>query len=157
MTHLPFQSSNPPLRLLAAFQDACPGQPPEWIVRAPGREMWLAAIRVTLRQFTLIAPDLEARTTFDLRSARGRRTVDQRPLPRWAVYAAGVTLALVDQGLDITGLKLVAVGEEPPGPRYDYGLGMALAALWHDIYGLEYTIDRLIEVVDRARREYVEV
>src|SRR3990172_3911763 len=34
---------NPPLRLLAAFQDTYPDQTPKRIVQAPGRDMWLAA------------------------------------------------------------------------------------------------------------------
>ncbi len=51
---------------------------------------------------------------------------------------------------------MLVMGNEPPGPRFDYGSGMAVAALWHDLYQLNYTIDTLIDIVDRTRREYVE-
>jgi galactokinase len=142
------------VRLLAAFQQAYPDTP-TWIVHAPGREMWVAAALAGSDQFTLVAPDLEAQTAFTLRSAKLKQTVMQRPLPRWARYPAGVTLVLHDAGLDVAGMKLAVVGEEPPGPRFDYGIGIVFAALWHELHGQDYTIDQLIEIVDHARREYV--
>ena len=65
-------------------------------------------------------------------------------------------MLLVQDGLDLIGLNMLVMGNEPPGPRFDYGSGMAVAALWHDLYQLDYTIDTLIDIVDRTRREYVE-
>lgn len=149
--HLP----DPPLRLLAAFQQTFSDQALDWIVRAPGRDTWIAAARTGNHELTVIAPDLDAKTTFSLQSARVRRTVMQRPLPKWAYYPAGVTLMLDNDGLDMTGLNLVVIADEPPGPQFDYGLGIVFAALWHDVHEKPYTTDRLIEVVDQARREYV--
>ncbi len=149
------ETPDPPLRLLVAFQQAYPGQGMKWIARAPGREVWLAAAPSGANQFTLTAPDIEGQTTFSLRSAKLKQTVMQRPLPRWARYPAGVTLVAHDVGLEVIGSNLVMVGEEPPGPRFDYGFGIAFAALWHDLCGQPYTIDRLIELVDHARREYI--
>lgn len=146
---------DPPVRLLAAFQQAFPDQAIDWMVRAPGRDTWIAAARTDDNELTVAAPDLEAKTTFSLQSARTRKTVMQRPLPKWARYPAGVTLALDNAGLDMIGLNLVVIADEPPGPQFDYSLGIAFAALWYGIHQREYTIDRLIEVVDRARREYV--
>jgi galactokinase len=147
---------DPPLRLLVAFQQAFPDHSPEWIIRAPGRDMWIAAVRAGSAQFTVAAPDLGGRATFSLQSAKSRLTVTRRPLPRWARYPAGVTILLDQEGLDVTGLNMVFAGEEPPGPRFDYALGMAFATLWHELHQQPYTVDDLIEIVDRARREYVE-
>jgi galactokinase len=152
-----FQTTDPPLRLLAAFQHAYPDQPMEWVMRAPGREMWIAAARADAEEFTLVMADTDAaKVTFNLQSAKGKKTVLQRPLPRWARYPAGVTLILAQEGLDVIGLKMVVIGDEPPGPRYDYGLGITFAALWQELHGLPYTIDDLIVIVDRARRDYIE-
>lgn len=147
---------SPPVMLLAAFADAFPDQTVEWLTRAPGREMWVAASRSGSEEFTVVVSEMEGKATFSLQSAKSKLTVTRRPLPRWARYPAGATLRLAQNGLDVIGLNMVMMGNEPSGPRFDYGLGMAFAALWHDLYELPYTVDTLIEVVDRVRREYVE-
>src|SRR4030095_12713678 len=116
----------------------------------------IAAARSDNDTFTISSPDLDARVTFRLQSARVRRTVLQRPLPRWARYPAGVTLTVDNEGLDVTGLNMVVMASEPPGPQYVYAVAMAFSALGHEILDQPYTIDRLIEIVDLARREYVE-
>ncbi len=152
----PDPRSNPPLRLLVAFQQSFPDSLPDWVICAPGREMWIAAAAARDGEFTLVAADLEGRATFNLQSARVKRTVTQRPLPRWARYPAGVTLLLAQAGVDVIGLRMVVMGDEPSGVRYDYALGMAFAALWHDLHSLPYTVDTLIDIVDRTRRDYVD-
>ena len=152
----PFATPDPPVRLLAAFQQTFPDEELVWLVRAPGRDTWIAASRSGGETFTVAIPDMDAKTTFSLQSARVRRTVLQRPLPRWARYPAGVTLTVDNEGLDVTGLNMVVMASEPPGPQYDYGIGIAFAALWHEVGGQAYTMDRLIEIVDKARRDYVE-
>jgi len=151
-----FPLPDPPVRLLAAFQQAFPNLSPEWIVRAPGRDTWIAAVKTGTHELTVYAPDLDAKTTFSLQSARVRKTVMQRPLPKWAYYPAGVTLMLDNSGLDMVGVSLAVIADETPGPQFDYGLGIAFATLWHEIHEEPYTIDQLIDVVDLARREYVE-
>lgn len=152
----PLDSGNPPVMLLASFASTFPEQVVQFLARAPGREMWIAASYSNDEAFTVVAPEVEGRATFNLQSAKVKQTITRRPLPRWARYPAGVTLMLAQDGLDLIGLNMVVMGNEPPGPRFDYGSGMAFAALWHDLYDLHYTIDTLIEICDRARREYVE-
>ncbi|HEX2905920.1 MAG TPA: hypothetical protein VHO69_03620 [Phototrophicaceae bacterium] len=152
----PISAPNPPVHLLAAFQHAYPEQTPEWVIRAPGRNVWIAAAPVSAEQFTISAPAHESRTCFSLRSAKTGRTVNQRPLVRWARYPAAVLLALYENLMDVIGLNIVVLSEEPTGPGYDYGLGIAFAALWHEVHAQPYTTDSLVEIVDRARRNYVE-
>lgn len=152
----PIEQTNPPLRLLAAFQAIYPGQIPALIVQAPGREMWVAALMSDSQGFTIHAPDLEARTHFDWRSAKFKRTVLNRPLPGWARYSAGVIHTLCAEGMDLAGLEAVAVGEEPSGPRYDYALGMAFAALWHTLHQRAYDQNSLLDLMERVRRTYME-
>lgn len=146
----------PPLRLLLAFQQAFPSLTPEWIVQAEGRDMWAAAIRDSHDKFTIAVPDIEARTAFSFRSAKSKTTTLNRSLPHWARYPAGVLLALRDFEIDARGLQVVIVGTEPPGPRYEHAVGIVIAALWHHIYQKPYTIDVLLELVERVRRDYVE-
>jgi galactokinase len=147
---------NPPLRLLVAFQQAYRTTTPDWIVQVPDREMWVAASACGDETYTIVTPDLEARTAFKLRTAKTRRTAMNRPLPRWARYVAGVMLVLANDGWGVPGLDVALAGEEPSGPRYDYALGMAQAALLHEIHHQPYTTRILLNIVDRVQRDYVD-
>lgn len=149
------ENTNPPLRLLAAFQQAFPDHTPAHILKVPGREMWIAAAHSPNPTYILHVPDLAGRVVFNRRSARTKHTVMNRPLPRWARYPAGVILALCDAGLDLNGLHAVIVGEEAQGPRYEHALGMVTAALGYTLNNLDYTTQSLLEVVERVRRDYL--
>jgi galactokinase len=144
------------MRLLLAFQQAYPEITPDWLVQAPGREMWVAAVADPGDLFTLALPDADVRTSFNPRSARLRSTILQRPLPVWARYPAGVVVLLRADGLAQQGVRAVLTGSEPPGPRYDHALGMAMAALLYEMQRLPYTADTLFEIVEQVRRDYVE-
>jgi galactokinase len=150
-------ASNPPLRLLVAFQESFPALSPDWMVQVPERDMWVAAVLHQRDEFRVIVPDLQADTTFSLRSAKARRTVLNRPLPVWARYPAGVIVTLCHSGLDSTGADAIIVGEEPAGPRYHHALGMAVAALLHELHAKPYTAESLMAIVEQVRREYIEV
>jgi hypothetical protein len=126
------------------------------VLKAPERDIWAAAARPLEGEddaLTVCAPDLGARVTFNLRSARLKRTVLNRPLPRWARYPAGVLLALP---LDVPGLHIVMLGDEPAGPRYEHSLGVAFAALCSEVCATPIPAARLLELVEQVRRDYVE-
>lgn len=146
--------TNPPVRLLAAFQTAFPGQEPAAVLLAPGRDIWVAASPAEGRHYHLYNADKEHGTTFTWRSAMYRRTVLQRPLPAWSRYPAGVIHHLCAQGgpLDLAAVRLVLAADEAPGPGRDYGTGLAVAALWYELAGEPYTQETLIAVVDSVRR-----
>lgn len=148
---------DPPVRLLLAFQATFPSMMPEWIVQAPEREMWAAAMIDEQPEFTIIAPDLEARTTFSLRSAKTKTTVMNRPLPRWARYAAGVVVALCDSDMEMSGFQAVVVGAEPTGPRYEYAIGMTVAELCCQMAEEHCLPAHLLELLERVRRDYAEM
>ncbi len=152
MTTLP----NPPLRLLAAFQLTYPSQRANWIIDAPDRDMWVGASVYDSGQFSVTVPDLEATTTFRVKSARIKRTADNTPLPTWALYLAGVAVILSNAGLSCPGADMVLAGEEPSGPRYEYSMGMAFAALWYQYNARPFDQSILIEVMERVRRDYID-
>jgi galactokinase len=153
---LPPTNTNPPLRLLSAFSAAYPKTSPDYIIQATGREMWIAATTQGSTAFTLHAPDLGHTTRFDWRSAKGKRTLLKRPLPSWARYPAGVIVHLCAAGMDLPGIDAVAVGMEPPGPRYNFSLGIAFATLWYEIHARDYSDDSIKTIVEQVRREYIE-
>jgi hypothetical protein len=143
------------MRLLLTFQEAFPASGPQWVLKAPGRDMWIAANLGAGATFTFHIPDLDAHTSFNYRSARARNTVFNRPLPPWARYLAGVLILLREMGMETEGLQAVLAGSEPAGPRYDYALGIAVAGLCHEVRQQPYTTDSLIELVEQVRRTYV--
>lgn len=146
---------NPPLRLLAATHDLLQTSP-EYLVAVPGREMWAAAIQQERHAYTLIVPDLDARTTFDNRSAKRKQTTRNRPLPRWARYPAGALLLLNAEQLTLPGVKVVIIGHEPLGPRYEYTLGMVFMALLFDHNEQDYDAQRLVRLMEQVQRDYLD-
>lgn len=145
---------NPPIRLLTAFQEH-QTHSPETLLQVPGREMWVAADLGNSHRYTLISPDMHGHTSFDRRSARQKRTVRGRPLPRWARYAAGVILELAQDDVLLPGGTIVLVGDEPSGPRYEHALGMATAALCYEHNGHEYDVQDLLNVMERVQKNYL--
>jgi galactokinase len=128
----------------------------DWIVQAPGREMWLAAVVGDEHEYTLTSEDAGGKARFSHRSAKTRQTVFKRPLPVWARYPAGVVARLGDGGLTLPGFKAVLLGDEPAGPRYAFGTGLVTAALCYELAGQPYTSEQLNDLVDTVRRQYIE-
>lgn len=150
-------SGDPPMRLLLTFQKAFPQSNPDWVLQAPGRDIWVAACLGQDSLFNLVAPDLDSHTSFNYRSAKTYSTVLNRPLPPWARYPAGVLMLLREMGLELSGLQVVLAGREPAGPRYHYALGIAVAGLCYESQGQDYSAEDLIDLVEQARRVYVDV
>jgi len=55
--------------------------------------------------------------------------------------------------LTLPSAACVIVGDEPTGPRYEYSLGMAYAALWHQINDMTATEPMLIELLENVQRD----
>lgn len=155
MVEMPVLVQDPPVRLLSQFCALYPQHTPEHILQVPGREMWVMAVLHASREYCLQVPDLGKRTRFTWRSARQQQTCLRRPLPCWARYPAGVVVVLREAGLEVPGADMMIVGDEVPGPRYNYALGVALAALWHSIHSLPYNEPRLLDVVEKVHRDFV--
>jgi hypothetical protein len=144
-----------PIHLLAGFTRFFPERTPAFMLQAPGRALWLA---VTPRQdhiFKLASADLDARTSFTYQTARSRKTIFKRPLPRWARYAGGLVVLLPDFGLEHSGFDAVVAGDDGGEGRYEYAIGLGFAAVCYHIAGVPYNERLLVEYVERARREYV--
>lgn len=149
---------DPPLRLLARFQDSFPTCTPEILYRPPDRDVWIAArLGDADDRHTLACVEIDgAPVAFSRQTARQKRTLAGRPLPRWVRFPAGVVLALAERGIDAQGIDAVVCSDEPPGPRYDYALCLAFAALWHDLAQQPHTPAGLMYIADAVTRTYVE-
>jgi hypothetical protein len=145
---------NPPLRLLTAFQKDIQKQPSH-VYKIDGREIWIAAELLTGDAYTIVVPDMQWRIRFDRSSVKRQRSISHRPLPQWAKLLAGSLGILERAGLTIQGAHVVLSGDEPAGPRFEYALGMAFVALWHEVNDKLYTTQALLDMVDEIQREYV--
>lgn len=146
---------NPPLRLLAAAQEVLQVTP-DYLVAVPSREMWVAAILQTRHDYTLVVPDLDAQVTFDLRSAKRKQTTRNRPLPRWARHPAGALRLLSTTDLNLPGVQVVIIGDEPHGPRYNYALGMAFAALFYHLNQADFDAKQLLTLMEQVQKDYLD-
>ena len=124
-------------------------------MQAPGRDMWIAAVVQDEHNYTLHAVDTDASTRFDHRSAKSKRTLMRRPLPGWARFPAGVVATLGDD-LSIPGMVAMFAGDEPAGPRYAFSVGLAVAALCHELAEVDYTPQQLHTLLERVRRGYLD-
>lgn len=113
--------------------------------------MWAAADSLAGRGCLLYAHDLNGKAHFDLRSARQQRTITKRPLPAWARLSAASALLLDEMALLPPGLRLVMVGDEPIGARYDHALALGLVAMCYAVQGIDAALPQLLAVTDRAR------
>ncbi len=149
---------DPPVRLLSGFYEIFPDVEPQTVLLAPGKAVWVAAVATSGHQYHLYNADREKQVRFTWRSAGWMQTIMRRPLPRWSRYPAGVIHHLQAQSFefDIPAINLVIACDEPDGPAADFGAGVAVAALWYDLAGADYTHDSLVQVVDTVRRKYIE-
>lgn len=145
--------TDPPIRLLAKFEQLFPMSTPQLLVQAPGREMWAAANYNGKPHCRVYSAESSAQTAFTYQSAKRKQTIFRRPLPPWARYIAGISL-LIDIA-EMPGVDVVVCGNEPPGPRYDFALGILFGAFWLKVNGQPVNEAELIELTDRVRREYV--
>jgi galactokinase len=149
------QNINPPLRLLAVIPKHLHREA-DFIVQAPGRDLWLAGVKWAEPTVQVAVPEVSAKTHFDYHSARRKQTLMNRPLPGWSRYVAGAYLRLQEDGLNVPGLSVFAISDEPAGPGFAFGLGMAfvMAACLLTDYNINDMEIRLM--VESIRREYVE-
>ncbi len=145
---------DPPIRLLATFEQLFPATSPQILVQAPGREMWAAACFNGTVCYHIHTVDVGAHTSFSYQSAKRKQTIQHRPLPRWVRYIAGVNVLL--DVLEMPGIDAVVCGNEPPGPRYDHALGILFAALWYEVNAIPCQPRELLDITERVRREYIE-
>lgn len=144
---------NPPLRLLVAFETLIQ-QPPELLMGVKGRDVWLAGVWGNHERWQVYVPDWEAQVIFSAASIAKRQNAAGRPLPLWArpLIAAWQMLGEAHQ-LPVEGARFVIVADEPPGPRYEFSVGLAFAAACYErASGQVPPTSALIDAVERRLR-----
>ena len=144
---------NPPLRLLVAFESLV-AEPPDQLVGVEGREMWAAVRWGHQKRWHVHVPDLDAQVLFNPRSIKTGTSISGRPIPAWARYLRGVCEELGYLNLlPEDGARLVIVGDEPSGPRYDFTLAMTFAVACYEGLQHPYSTHEIVELVERGEKK----
>lgn len=144
-----------PINLLAGLTRFYPERDAELVLQPPGRSLWVAVLPREDSAFSVASAEQDGRAAFSYQSAKTYKTVLQRPLPRWARYAAGMLILLRDSGLEFGGFDAVMAGDEGNSGRYEYALGLGFAAACYTLAGKPYSEALLLEYAERVRRDYV--
>lgn len=165
--------------VLTAFQQKF-GQPPQFLVRAPGRVNLLgehvdynaglvlpAAIdRATWLAFspaeqdsTLFALDFDQQTAFRLEDLPAKTNLEGAPLPEWARYPAGVAWALQQAGLALRPMRAVFASDVPRGAGLSSSASveMAFALAWQTLGGWNLAPMERALLGQKAENQYVGV
>lgn len=168
-----------PRPLLTAFKNAYPGSAPDVFVRAPGRvnllgghidmhdgtviniainrEIWLAAAFGSADQLRLHAYDLGESVMLSLARLDSKTDIVGDPLPRWAMYPAGVAWALQRRGLKVNGLDVVFLGNVPmrAGLSSSAAVEEAFAVAWQSLEGWRLDRRELAQIGREVERDYM--
>ncbi|GAB4500533.1 MAG: galactokinase [Anaerolineales bacterium] len=156
------------------------GQPPEYLVRAPGRvnllgehvdyndglvlpaaidrATWLA-FSAAEQESTLIALDFEQQAVFRLENLPAKTSPDGAPLPEWALYPAGVAWALSQAGREIRPMRAVFASDVPRGAGLSSSASveMAFALAWQTLGGWNLPPMERALIGQKAENQYVGV
>lgn len=107
----------------------------------------------------LYALDLGEQVSLRLEALPAKTDLDDRPLPAWALYPAGVSWALSEGGYKVTGLKAVYTSEVPIGAGLSSSAAVeaAFALAWQALGGWQVDRMTLAQLCQRAENEYVGV
>jgi galactokinase len=123
------------------------------------RAVRLAAVPRNDRRVILHAADLNRTVAFDLEKLDLKKDVEGQPLPSWALYPAGVALALQQRGLAVTGLEAAYTSDVPVGAGLSSSAAVeiAFAALWEALGGWQVDRMSLARIGQEAENQYVGV
>ncbi len=107
----------------------------------------------------LTALDLNENTSFKLKNLADRVDMEGKPLPRWALYPAGVAWVLVSKGYSVSGLDAVFSSTVPIGAGLSSSAAveMAFAVTWQALGGWETDRMTLAKICQQAENHYVGV
>jgi galactokinase len=159
--------------------DALPGA--KWVVISPGRVNLLgehvdyndglvlpAAIDRYVRVAYVPRADgvvrmrslnLDAYASFQISAVDSKLDVDGRPLPKWALYPAGVAWSLIEAGFSPGGMEAVIQSNVPIGAGLSSSAAveLAFAAAWQQMGDWKIERMRLAQLCQRAENEFVGV
>lgn len=168
------------IELLARFVDRFQTQP-QVFARAPGRvnilgehvdyndgvvlpmaidrEVGIVARQIDIDEFHLVALDLNEEVVCTRQSIQEKEDKWGQPLPRWALYPAGVAWVLLRNQLGVCGIQAVFSSSIPMGAGLSSSAAVevAFATLWSALGGWRLPPLELAQACQKAENEYVGV
>ena len=103
--------------------------------------------------------DLGERVEFDLDDLDQKTDTNGKPLPRWALYPAGVAWAFRERGMAVGGMDVAALSDLPmsAGLSSSAALELAFGLAWQTLDDMKIERMQLAQICQRAENEYVGV
>ncbi len=108
---------------------------------------------------TLVAADFNQTTQFTEKSIQNKTDPDDKQLPDWALYPAGVAWSLAESGLEIRTMNAVFSSDVPRGAGLSSSASveMAFAIAWSSLGGWTLPPMQLAQLGQKAENRYVGV
>jgi len=172
--------THPRDRAIAAFRAAFNGEP-AFVARAPGRvnllgehvdynDGWVLPVAIDRAAYvaaapcssalvSLAAPDLSDSASFRTMGFEHKQDAFGQPLPRWALYPAGVAWSLEAHGLAVGGLDAAVASSVPVGAGLSSSAAVEVvfATAWQHLGRWALPPLDLARACQRAENEYVGV
>lgn len=123
------------------------------------REVGIVARKTDFEEAHIVALDLSEETVFTFQSVQEKKDKWGHPLPRWALYPAGVAWVLLQKQLRIEGIQAVFSSSIPIGAGLSSSAAVevAFATLWSAFGGWRLEPLELAQACQKAENEYVGV
>jgi galactokinase len=123
------------------------------------REIGIVARKIEANEAHLVALDLNEEVVFTYQSLQEKKDKSGRPLPRWALYPAGVAWVFLQKRLAVSGIQAVFSSSIPIGAGLSSSAAfeVAFATLWSALGGWQLEPLTLAQDCQKAENEYVGV
>ncbi|MFN3308167.1 MAG: galactokinase [Anaerolineales bacterium] len=123
------------------------------------REVGIAARKTDSNEVNLVALDLNEEVVFTQQSILQKKDKSGQPLPKWALYPAGVAWVLSQKSHPVSGLQAVFSSSIPIGAGLSSSAAVevAFATLWSALDGWQLQPLELAQACQQAENEYVGV
>ncbi len=123
------------------------------------RYSWVAARARPDSVVNVLSLDWNEQGSFDLTNLEKKVDQNGRPLPEWALYAAGVAWALTQQEISLPGCDLAVTGDVPVGAGMSSSASVevAYALAWLAMASTTIPPMQLAQVCQHAENAYVGV
>jgi galactokinase len=123
------------------------------------RYSWVAARPRHDSVVQVFSLDWNQRVRFDLTNLDAKVDQDGKPLPEWALYAAGVAWALGQRGISLPGCELAVTGDIPVGAGMSSSASVevAYALIWLQMADVELPSMQIAQACQQAENAFVGV
>jgi galactokinase len=123
------------------------------------REVWIACSPSSAPHTTLVAVDLNEKTSFSSETIPQKTAIAGKPLPHWAKYPAGCAWSLGNAGFETPAMNAVFTSDVPRGSGLSSSAAVEMGFImaWQALGGWEAEGMTRAQLGQRAENQYVGV